>query len=379
MKLLYVGPFGLMTGYAQAGMDYLAAIAEYQNAVDLMILPTHDFDKAHVQNGPYTYLLDYVVEPRDAFGATHAIVHANPNGCCIIHDEFADVLNNALRFAMTTWESDCMPGWLVQNLEDRFHAIIVPSIYCESVIHTDIPVYIVPHCYDVRRWPTHRPLQTATTRFLWIGAWSHRKNPLGVVKAYWSEFTDEDNVLLTIKTSSKYAIEDLQTLKREMNLQNTAPVDLITGKLSDDEIIDLHMNSDVYVSLHRGEGWGLGPFASSIVSNPVIATNYGGTSDYLEDHIDWPIGFVQTPALVPERKVLTQTPDGRAALACISSQSHGLAGDQFWAEPDLFEAAVAMRHFRVADEHGPSKRDVMDKAFGYKPVAERLIDCLRQI
>ena len=79
---------------------------------------------------------------------------------------------------------------------------------------------------------------------------------------------------------------------------------------------------DCYVSLHRAEGLGLTMAEAMALGKPVIATNYSGNLDFMTDTTAHLIGW--TP-----RK--------------IGSGQDPYPADSLWAEPDLDEAAAAMR------------------------------------
>ena len=65
---------------------------------------------------------------------------------------------------------------------------------------------------------------------------------------------------------------------QELGLENN--IILINQDLTDGEQYSLINCCDVYVSLHRGEGLGLGMMEAMYMAKPVIATNYGGNTDF---------------------------------------------------------------------------------------------------
>jgi hypothetical protein len=44
---------------------------------------------------------------------------------------------------------------------------------------------------------------------------------------------------------------------------------------------DLHRGGDCYLSLSRGEGWGLGAFDAAAWGNPVVVTGWGAAPEFL--------------------------------------------------------------------------------------------------
>jgi glycosyltransferase involved in cell wall biosynthesis len=53
---------------------------------------------------------------------------------------------------------------------------------------------------------------------------------------------------------------------------------------------------DCYISLHRGEGLGLGIVEALALNIPVIATNYGGNSEYMNNPLAMAVPYSMIPA-----------------------------------------------------------------------------------
>jgi glycosyltransferase involved in cell wall biosynthesis len=85
---------------------------------------------------------------------------------------------------------------------------------------------------------------------------------------------------------------------------------------------DLMASLDVYVSLHRAEGFGLTMAEAMAIGKPVIATGYSGNLDFMDIHSAW---------LVDHAVVSTPCPHGPYP-----------AGSR-WSEPSVAHAAELMR------------------------------------
>ena len=81
-------------------------------------------------------------------------------------------------------------------------------------------------------------------------------------------------------------------------------------------------SSDALVSLHRSEGLGLLPIEAMYLAKPVVATAYGGVTDYLDQRTGFPIGF---------------------SLTRVGSELGPYPARAVWAEPNVVEATEAMR------------------------------------
>src|SRR5262249_27259737 len=72
------------------------------------------------------------------------------------------------------------------------------------------------------------------------------------------------------------------TLAEALAGRKEAPeISLSTNPLTREQVEALHARGDCFVSLSRGEGWGLGAFDAAVFGNPGIVTGWGGTLDFL--------------------------------------------------------------------------------------------------
>ena len=100
------------------------------------------------------------------------------------------------------------------------------------------------------------------------------------------------------------------------------PVRIWNGYVSREEVLALVAAADVYVSLHRSEGFGLTVLEALLLGKPVVVTDYAGVRDFLD---------VPGVHRVPCREVPLKRDFGPYSRGSV------------WAEPDLQEAAAAMR------------------------------------
>ncbi len=165
-------------------------------------------------------------------------------------------------------------------------------------------------------------------------SYTSRKNPRAAIAAFRRAFPYSDApVCLALKTiGSSWKPEDRDALTE--TVRGDPRILVIDQELARPRAIELVALADCYVSLHRSEGFGRGPAEAMLLGKPVITTDYSGTRDF---------ATAETALLVGGQLV----PVGR-------DEYPGAEG-QVWAEPDIDEAAAAMR--RIA---------------GDRPLAERL-------
>ncbi len=251
-----------------------------------------------------------------------------------------------LLLAHTVWETTALPTHWPALLRHT-DAVLVPGEWNRQIFATaipELPVATLPHpCLPAERADPPRRSRERL-RFYSINTWSTRKALDRLVHAFLQTFDADDPVELVIKTTSEdrslrrnrlaHALFGPATsaaaLRRVVEgYANPARVDLITERLDDDELRALHARGDCYVTLARGEGWGLGSFDAATHGRPVVATAFGGALDYLD---------AETSYLVRYQSVPVDDPQG----------GRSYTRDQRWAEPDLDHAGALLRE--VADD-----------------------------
>jgi glycosyltransferase involved in cell wall biosynthesis len=179
------------------------------------------------------------------------------------------------------------------------------------------PVRVVPHI--ARRSASQaRPRRGGKFAFYLIATWTTRKAILDAVSAYLAAFTADDDVLLTIHTTPQDQIARARlagggttsesrhgstwfTLAKALAGRSNAPeIRLSTNRLTREEIDALHSRGDCFVSLSRGEGWGLGAFDAAAFGNPVVVTGWGGTREFLPDDYPYYVDYDLVPTATEE-------------------------------------------------------------------------------
>ena len=129
-------------------------------------------------------------------------------------------------------------------------------------------------------------------KFYSIFQWHERKGFKELLKAYLSEFSKKDRVMLILKVMplgvGKYNREniriDILNLKRRLNLKEYPLIYLIDETLPLEDVYALHKYSDCYVSAHHGEGWGIPIHDAMLAGNHLITTKFGGITEYLDEN-----------------------------------------------------------------------------------------------
>lgn len=156
-----------------------------------------------------------------------------------------------------------------------------------------------------------------------------RKNPLGLIDAFTSAFTNGEGPVLVIKAlNGDKRLAELERIR--MRVRDRSDVIILDKYLDYEDNVGLFNAADCYVSLHRSEGLGLTIAEAMSLGKPVIATAYSGNMDFMNSENSYLIPFSYG-----------EVPEG-----CEPYR----AGAR-WAEPDISKAAETMRYvFNNQDE-----------------------------
>ncbi len=285
----------------------------------------------------------------------------NPYGINII-TYYGDVFEDELRawgkekfegrynIAYWAWELSSLPAsWTA--LLNTVDEVWTPSSFSAAAIRDakrGIPVTVIPHPIElIKKHPyprAHFGLPNNLFLFLFMFDFYsifERKNPLAAIRAFKKAFRPDEPAGLVIK-SSNHAIdpEHFAVLRREAESSN---IFLLNDYLKREELSSIMNVCDAYVSLHRSEGFGLTIAEAMALGKPVIATDYSGNTDFMNEANSFPIPFT----LVPLEKDYGPYRQGNV-----------------WANPDETKAAEAMRlafdHREIAKRKGMlARRDII--------------------
>ncbi|MBN2546732.1 MAG: glycosyltransferase family 4 protein [Spirochaetes bacterium] len=153
----------------------------------------------------------------------------------------------------------------------------------------------------------------------------NRKNPEAVLKAFASVFSNKLDVKLILKTiNGEKFPEKVKHLRKMINeLKIEKQLLIINQVFTKNELISLFNSADCYISLHRGEGLGLGILESMALGKPVIATAYGGNLEFMKKDCSFLVDYKMIKA----------------------NDDYPVYKDvKYWAEPNYKQAAEMMNN-----------------------------------
>ena len=72
-------------------------------------------------------------------------------------------------------------------------------------------------------------------------------------------------------------------------------IQIIHRSLSHEDMLGLIHSTDVFVSLHRSEGFGMGMAEAMSFGRIVIGTNFSGNTDFLTEQTGFPVPYTLRP------------------------------------------------------------------------------------
>ena len=233
------------------------------------------------------------------------------------------------------WELPELPEEWLREFRS-VNEIWVASSFLQQAfsLKSPLPVVCIPPVIQPEPAPhlqrEYFGLQSRRFLFLTIAdTWSvmERKNPLGVVQAYKMAGLDKDaSVGLVIKINNPDpSMPQWQALMAEIS--GCENVYIIDRAMTAEEAASLIAVTDCFVSLHRSEGFGLGPAEAMSLGKPAILTNWSANTDYMTTDNSIPIDY---------------------ELVKLGQDFGPYKAHHQWAEPDLEQAAYWMK--RIAHE-----------------------------
>lgn len=258
-------------------------------------------------------------------------------------DNVPEGLANGIAF--TAWEFSEAP-LAYRDILNRMREVWVPCRHNLSAFQSmlDVPVARIPPCVprylncDLEAKGFEVPGRREEFTFYSVFVWQPRKGPDLLIRAYLQAFRASDPTVLVIKTN-RDAEETAHRLLKEVRQEtgSGARVEIIARELSEPEMQALHWRGDCYVSLHRGEGWGMPLFEAVCRGKIIVASGYSGPADFLDPACHYVVPFRMEPA------------------TGVRFYHEGM----LWGEPDLGEATRLMRQaFEERTATGPKTHAV---------------------
>jgi Glycosyltransferase len=295
------------------------------------------------------------------------LIHINPYEMSVAYARLGKkAFDYRYNIAFWLWELEDFPNEWTECIS-LFDEVWTPSEFSSISIRkkVDIPVRTIPYCVTA-------PVDMACNRdffglprdkFLFLimydsNSTMDRKNPLGAFSAYQKAFSDE-NVGLVVKVNNADS-KDLKELEACLQL---IPNSVIINKVMDkNQVNSLITCVDVYVSLHRAEGFGLVMAEAMLLETPVIATNWSSNTEFMNNDVACMVDY----KLIPIEKTIGHYNKG-----------------QRWAEANVGQASKYMKRLYEDREFYEMMRRkgkrYIEEQLSMEQAVEKIEGCLAKV
>lgn len=209
---------------------------------------------------------------------------------------FAESYNAKYKILYSTIESYSVPKQFIDCCE-LYDEIWLTSPFSVEVLkkYTKKPVYFVPAGVDHNIYKEDGPsfdLNDSTKGFVFISVfgWGYRKGYDVLLRSYFEEFDEDDDVTLLIMSRYQYGNNrsqkekiksDIDNIQQEYLGKRLPHVVRFSNVLPEEDMPKLYRACNAFVLFSRGEGSALPPVEASLCGLPVIMTNVSGQTMYL--------------------------------------------------------------------------------------------------
>ncbi len=292
--ILYQGLLRSPASWARVGRGYLKALLDQGWSVGAVAARGFRHDPAFpLPDGLRVY------RPREARALTSVEV-----GLGFLHPTVLGRLIGERKVNCFVWEASRVPAGWVEPLAAGAELVLVPSEFARrALVESGFPAArarVVPYGYDRNALDSIRasgrareagPLPGRCT-FLSVMTPHYRKGVVELLTAYRRAFTSSDDVTLRIKTTydpgrerrrSPFEIPSWSRVLEDAGLDDErAPrVEIDETPLFDQAMLEGYADADVVVQPSWGEAFGLAMLEALAVGVPVVATDWGGQTDFL--------------------------------------------------------------------------------------------------
>lgn len=297
-KILFLSPILDGTGYSHAGIEYIRAMMAA--GLDVATLPI----KLNNVNGEIPSEVRASLN-KSPYGCNICIQHSLPS-----HWSFDGHFKKNI--GLFAWETSSFGNSNWQHYCNLMDEVWVISQHMkESAIRSGVrvPIRVIPHAVDLNKYnKSYKLIERDQENFYFytIGEFNRRKNHISLIKAFLTEFHPHENVELVIKTSENLdGVVDRIAAGLKLYKDNSyykKPIVLL-GKMSEEQIMELHYSLDCFVSASYGEAFCLPAVDAIGFGKHVIVPNHSAFAEYfnpkvahlVNSHNEMVFGAIEAP------------------------------------------------------------------------------------
>ena len=307
-KVIYIGQLTDASGYGNASRKYLSVLDKYLDHNQYLLkaynssYERQNFASEEENKMLNKYLLDgnelqQFISSKDYT----AIYHLLPTDCFLNTENYKNKLiydNAKKRINLSYWESDRIPKEWRKTFSDKvYDNVILACEWNKEIYSKDCPVPISVIPIPKNNAELEKKQNDIFTIFS-MSQWQYRKGIDILIKAFYQEFFDHEDVKLFIKTDRAEAGVGVDVNYQRQAIFNEAAsykasvvhyeqqpkckLEILTGVIPHEQIMDLYAKGDVFCLPTRGEGFGLTIADAALYGIPCIVPDKGGHLDFLD-------------------------------------------------------------------------------------------------
>lgn len=282
LEVVIKGHFYEAGGYAKVNRNLALGLSKLGTKVEIKPVSTRQNDLNEME-------VRMLGEMRRSVGK-HAIKIDS------IIPSFSDISpRNSYRILYTTLESSTIPQQTI-DICNQYDEIWVVSDFCKEVFekHKVKPqIYVFPCTINLKIYNEEKKPHVfcpSLNSFVFgsVFGWSYRKGYDALLKAYLKEFSGNDDVSLLIvsrfqntTSRSKVIQEEVEKFIKTYGGDNPPHIARCSRVIPEFEMPRIYRACNAFCLPTRGEAFGIPYAEASLCGVPVIATNYGGQTMFL--------------------------------------------------------------------------------------------------
>ena len=273
-----------------------------------------------------------------------------------------EIFTTTLNIGIFQWELEYFPVESKFALDlmhkvcsiSTFASKSISLTYKKNVNTLNLPFLNLPLISEYNREYFKLPEESFLFFFAFdLNSFITRKNPLGTIEAFQRTFKKYEDVKLVIKSMGNCTDTIWNECKRRALTDNR--IILIDEVFTKNELNGLLNCMNTVVSLHRAEGFGRLMGEALLLEIPIIASNYSGNLDYLNNENSYLV-------------------DGK--LVPIYENEYLFWRNQVWFEPDLNQASLKIKevfeNYFNAKEKAKKGKKLFLEQYSKEKISEQL-------
>lgn len=284
-----VGYFNEPTGLGESVRQMYTALAEVPIAHDTI----------DITSGGQSYLTPFFTELKYKCNLWHLNGHI---AVAMMHKFGAHKVGRHFNVGCWFWETEEFPFYWRPALLyfKELWAVSSFNLSCfKKAVGGSPHVHLIPQPVEIKPeegdWRYYFSLPKNKLICLIVFAFDsniERKNPFAAIKAAClaNDKLGRNKIHIVVKTTShsgKYTKEFSRLIEALIGCEYT----ILDRTLNRQEMVRLYLASDIILSLHRSEGFGLVLAEGMALGKAVVATNWSGPVDFISKNNAWPVSY----------------------------------------------------------------------------------------